>query len=321
MWRNNEVASLRFESLLGTRLYSRTALDTNATLGYDNSGQLLTNGLAKPYRSADANVPWWAEYAVTNLYQNFSMDSGLTGVGSFGNDYIAGGANNDVIFGQLGNDVVQGDGSIDFISHPYLSSDLVTVNTAPLGGRVGASRLGTTCMTSTAGTPICQGNGDLVVYPSYETVNDGEDYIEGGAGNDVIFGGLGQDDLIGGSSDFFSLTTRDQRPDGSDLIFGGAGTRIGRDADTAPGAAADAHSRDADTIVGANGRIVRIVGTNGADVGPVAKYVTFVYDNYGGTKLVVRGVTLIDYTVGGPDFRPDLFGLGAGTGPCSGAAA
>src|SRR5439155_17544867 len=37
-------------------------------------------------------------------------------------------------------------------------------------------------------------------------------------------------------------------------------------------------------------------------------------------KVIVRGVTLLDYTVGGPDFRPDLFGL-AGTGPCSGAAA
>ena len=33
--------------------------------------------------------------------------------GSFGNDYIAGGADNDMIFGQLGNDTIQGDGSID----------------------------------------------------------------------------------------------------------------------------------------------------------------------------------------------------------------
>src|SRR3989442_1683535 len=199
------------------------------------------------------------------------MDSGLSGLGSFGNDYLAGGANNDLIFGQLGSDVVQGDGSIDFVSHPYLSSDLVTTNTAVLGGRVGAARAAATC--NTAGT-ICQGNGDLVVYPTFEASTDGEDYIEGGGGNDVIFGGLGQDDLIGGSSDFFSLTTPDQRPDGSDLIFGGAGTRIGRNDDTTFATLDLTHNRDADAIVGDNGRIVRIVGVSSVDVGPTAKYVT-----------------------------------------------
>ena len=54
---------------------------------------------------------------------------------------------------------------------------------------------------------------------------DGDDYIEGNGGNDVVFGGLGQDDIIGGSSDFFGLTTASQRPDGTDMLFGGAGTR------------------------------------------------------------------------------------------------
>ena len=63
-----------------------------------------------------------------------------------------------------------------------------------------------------------------------------------------------------------------------------------------------------------NGRIIRIVGTNGTDVNPTGNlanplYVTFNYDNYGPTKIVVRGVTLLDYTPGGPDFRPDLFSL------------
>src|SRR4029078_1957718 len=98
-YRANDVTSLRVQTLSGTLEYSRTDINNNATLGYDNSGQLLTDGIARAYRSADANVPWWAEYAVTNLYQNFSMDSGLTGIGSFGDDYIAGGANNDLIFG------------------------------------------------------------------------------------------------------------------------------------------------------------------------------------------------------------------------------
>src|SRR5438445_854253 len=299
-------------------MYSRTDINNDPTFGYDNSGQLLVDGIARNFRDADPNVPWWAEYQVANLYQNFSMDSGTTGIGSFGDDYIAGGAGNDMIFGQLGNDTIQGDGSVDYVSRPYLG-DLVTVNTAALGGRVGAWRAAATCATSTTGTPICQGNGDLVVYPTFEATTDGEDYIEGGAGNDVIFGGLGQDDLIGGSSDFFSLTTPDQRPDGSDLIFGGAGTRIGRDDDTTLASLDLTHNRDADAIVGDNGRIVRIVGTNGIDVGSTAKYVTFVYDNYGTLRLVVRGVTLLDYTVGGPDFRPDLFGLTAGGGTCSGS--
>ena len=257
-------------------------------------------------------MPWWAEYAVTNLYQNTSMDSGLTGIGSFGNDYIAGGANNDLIFGQLGNDTIQGDGSIDYISHRYVDDVLATIDPNLLGGRVTAYRTpGAPCTTAGG---MCDPIGPLTVYPSYEAATDGDDYIEGGAGNDIAFGGLGQDDIVGGSSSMFSLTTRDQRPDGSDLLFGGAGTRIARDLDSMVGAA-DQHARDADTLVGDNGNIVRIVGTNHVDVGPVLKYVTFNYDNYSPTaKIVVRGVTQLDYTWGGPDFHPELFGLTAHAG-------
>ncbi len=47
-------------------------------------------------------------------------------------------------------------------------------------------------------------------------------------------------------------------------------------------------------------------------------YVTFDYDNYGVQKLVVRGVHLLDYTVGGPDFLPENFGLGIGA-DCNGS--
>ncbi len=50
---------------------------------------------------------------------------------------------------------------------------------------------------------------------------------------------------------------------------------------------------------------------------------TFVYDTYGGAaagaqRLVVRGVHLLDYTVGGPDYLPQNFGLGAGA-DCNGS--
>ena len=85
-------------------------------------------------------------------------------------------------------------------------------------------------------------------------------------------------------------------------------------------------ARDADTIVGDNGRIIRIVGINRTDAAarqpaalsasppsPTApNYVQFDYDTYGDAaaaqRLIVRGVHLLDYTVGGPDYLPQNFG-------------
>jgi Ca2+-binding RTX toxin-like protein len=52
--------------------------------------------------------------------------------------------------------------------------------------------------------------------------------MEGNGGADLMFGGLGQDDMIGGSSELYGLETRAQRPDGSDIMFGGAGIRTDR---------------------------------------------------------------------------------------------
>jgi Ca2+-binding RTX toxin-like protein len=156
--------------------------------------------------------------------------------------------------------------------------------------------------------------GDLDLVPSFEAAADGQDYIEGGGGSDILFGGLGQDDLVGGSSDFFSLAVADQRPDDDDLVFGGAGVRTDRSDQRLPGdgtAQSARHARDADAIAGDNARIVRIVGTDGTDgmeADPSRLYVEFRYDDYDAdAKLVVRGVTLLDYTPGGRDFRPDLF--------------
>ncbi|MDO9175567.1 MAG: hypothetical protein Q7V62_12245, partial [Actinomycetota bacterium] len=179
--------------------------------------------------------------------------------------------------------------------------------------------------------------GELFVVASFEAATDGQDYIEGGGGKDVIFGGLGQDDLVGGSSDFFSLIAPNNRPDSDDWITGGAGTQLGRNngfsatadsnlTDTQYGedvvtitdgtTFANKHGRDSDAIVGDNGDIVRIVGVNHIDVNPHPEtnpngqnYVTFNYDTYGGEKIVVRGIRLLDYTPGGPDFMPDAFSL------------
>jgi Ca2+-binding RTX toxin-like protein len=282
-----DTSSPRFQTLAAELIYSRSDLAPSPSA--DSSGQLLVDGVGRNYRDPDG-APWWADYVVTNLFHNFAFDQGLAGVGSFGNDYIAGSQGHDILLGQLGNDVMQGDGGSEgafaAISH------------------VGASR--------TAAPPI-DPIGPLTVVPSFEALTDGEDWIEGNGGDDVIFGGLGQDDILGGSSDFFSLNEPSKRPDGDDYIFGGAGIQIERnDEGLALGVTpAERHARDADTIVGDNGQIIRIVGINHQDVAPTALYVTFNYDTYGPLKIVVRGVTLLDYTPGGPDFRPDLFGAGS----------
>jgi len=228
-------------------------------------------------------------------------------VGSFGNDYIAGNAGNDSIFGQLGDDVVQGDGSIE--------------SAVAATDHAGAAR-----DPGDASDPV----GPLTVVASFEAATDGEDYIEGGGGCDVVFGGLGQDDIVGGSSSHFSLADPNNRPDGDDTIFGGAGTQFDRNNGFDPDAGDDGlgadvvvtvdtpfeskHARDADAIAGDNADIIRIVGVNGTDVNPTVDpenplYVSYQYDDYGGEKIIVRGVRLLDYTPGGPDFQPDEFAL------------
>ena len=188
-----------------------------------------------------------------------------------------------MIFGQLGNDTIQGDG-----------------DDRRDRGRRRASR--------TPRRRVATRSARSTLVGSFEAATDGDDYIEGGGGDDVIFGGLGQDDLIGGSSTCSRSTTPRAAARRRRLIFGGAGTRIDRNA-TDP-ALADATRRDADAIVGDNGNIFRIVGTDGADGGAASR---FDYDNDATARsIVVRGVELLDYTPGGPDFRPDLLRRGAG---------
>ncbi|WP_322892016.1 hypothetical protein [Yoonia sp. 76] len=199
----------------------------------------------------------------------------------YGDDYIAGGAGDDMIFGQLGNDVLQGDGSIDFDQNGI--ADVFE------GKGVFAYR---------------DENRFLVINPSIDdwggVGTDGDDYIEGNGGDDIIFGNLGRDDIIGGSSSLFGLVTREQRMDGSDMIFGGSGTRIGRNelGDESP----EGNARDNDTIVGDNANIYRLVGINGVSSG---SYLTFSYDTYSDLmRIIPRGVELLDYTQGGFDVDP-----------------
>ncbi|HEY9356795.1 MAG TPA: Calx-beta domain-containing protein, partial [Arthrobacter sp.] len=345
-----DFLSYHFQTLCGTLLYSRSdqANACGGAVNQDNSGLLLVDGTPRAYRDPDG-APWWAEYDVTNLFHDFASDQGSKWAGSFGNDYLAGSQGHDVILGQLGNDVIQGDGGIEQAFARMVD------DTTP-SYHVGASRTPLGC-TGTPGNVVCDFTGVLTVIASFEAATDGEDYLEGNAGNDVVFGGLGQDDIVGGSSDFYSLTTPELRPDGlpfpslaylpgddrgADLLFGGAGTQTAINNQVSgiagtPGLAggiladntlpANMHARDADTIVADNGRIIRIVGVNHTDIMPpeagqttagAANYVTFTYDNYGSQKIVVRGVHLLDYTPGGPDFVPANFGQGAGS-DCNGS--
>ncbi len=274
------TASSRFQALLGSVIYDRTDL-TQQILGApvpvgDASGELLVDGEAQPFRNRDGLAPGWAEYVVGELFHTAEIEAGLALVGSFGGDRIAGGAGDDLIFGQLGDDVIQGDGEID----------AAAAEAKDFAGAIAPA----------------------------EAASDGDDYIEGGGGSDTVYGNLGQDDIVGGSSGLFGLSSAAERPDGDDTLFGGSGERTGRNAQVDAGNAGSialdqVHARDSDVIVGDNANIVRLVGTNGADAGG---FLEFQYDQgRGAQRIVVRGVELLDYTAGGPDFRPDLFPDGA----------
>ncbi|MEN0072173.1 MAG: calcium-binding protein, partial [Propionicimonas sp.] len=205
---------------------------------------------------------WWPSFLRLTLLDHSTLALAAA-VRAWGNDTMAGGAGNDVIFGQLGDDVIQGDGSIDIPASAYRTAQ-----------------------------------GHLVVSASVRAATDGDDYIEAGGGNDVVFGNGGSDDIIGGSSALFSLVSMRDRPDGRDLLFGGAGDRAGRNDDT-PGNAADS-----DVLVGDNGYILRATPVSGVlaeltGVGPS------VVSLLGGRLM--RVVVLLDYTDGGPDARGWLF--------------
>jgi Ca2+-binding RTX toxin-like protein len=254
----------RMRALEGTTIYGT---NLHAELGDVNDGLLLVTG------DTQANVDGTTQRAIIIFDHEEGADDSV-----FGDDYIAGGSEDDMIFGSLGNDIIQGDGTIDF--------DMDGIADVFQVGGVNAGR---------------DAEGLIVINASAEDYNgtgrDGDDYIEGNAGDDTVFGNLGRDDIIGGSSDAYGLNTREARMDGSDLLFGGAGTDIGRNDlgdDTA-----DAHARDNDVITGDNANIYRLVGTNGTSSGD---YLTFGYDTYGDVKIIPRGVEFLDYTEGGVDF-------------------
>jgi len=272
------VTDPRFQVLLGQMLYSRYDLppflqgpvntdgdplfDAYPVFG-DDAGQVLVDGVARDYRTVDADgnelpLPIWAEWEIVDLDHSQSIVADPGAANRYGDDYIAGGNASDMIFGQLGNDIIQGDGSIE------TAIDAAATGTDPVSAERNLSV--TSDLTPTLSVPAYE----MSIVASYDQTDDGDDYIEGMGGDDVIFGNLGQDDIIGDNSSLFTLDTWDERlPAGEDIIFGGSGTEIDHDElfdnegddldDLIP--VKDIHARDADAIAGDNANIYRIVGT------------------------------------------------------------
>ncbi|MEX2149864.1 MAG: LEPR-XLL domain-containing protein [Steroidobacteraceae bacterium] len=304
------ITDPRFQALLGQVIYSRRDMSAEVqgltTLpGADATGEALVDGVARDFRNQDGTTPAaWNEYVIVELYHSQSIQDDPDDT-SFGDDYIAGGADHDTIFGQLGDDVIQGDGWIESAVGAESVNDNRIVNAQEGLAPVGAGRV-QGVFTAESFTP------------SFEAVTDGDDYIEGGGGSDVVFGGLGQDDIIGGSSSLFTLVDPEDRPDGADFLFGGAGTRVERndvgqaEIDAVTGVITEiesGHSRDADVIAGDNANIYRLVGVDGEEggaggVGFADGFLTFDYDSYAGLRIIPRAVQLLDYTPGGPDYDP-----------------
>jgi len=274
MWRRGDDQSARFRMLTAATIYTTT----NSTI--------TVNVGAAPQSDPDDSVG----RDITLLDHSFS-----TPVGRFGSDVMAGGADKDVMFGGLGDDLMQGDGSID---GPFATTPVLP-NVASRSVKV------------TDNLPLPDA---YYLFFVREQTSDSDDYMEGNGGNDLMYGDLGQDDMIGGSSDLFGLTTAQMRPDGSDIMFGGAGIDFGRndigdatvDANGVITTNPTGHARDADYIMGDNADIFRLVqggasATNPTD--PKDLFLVFAYDNYaGGVRIIPRAMKQLDYTLGGADF-------------------
>ena len=80
--RRQDITSLRFQTLYGGEIYTRT--DRPLPAGYtgpaptaDDSGVLLADGIARDFRDPDT-APWWAEYTVDYAsLHNFDIEDGL----------------------------------------------------------------------------------------------------------------------------------------------------------------------------------------------------------------------------------------------------
>ncbi|WP_404783714.1 DUF4347 domain-containing protein [Altericista sp. CCNU0014] len=274
LWRRGDDLNPRFRSLTAGTLYTTTGDTMGANTG----------------NSAQSDPDDVVGRDMTLLDHSDAVQANP--LGRFGNDVMAGGADRDTLFGQLGDDLLQGDG--------FVGAD--DANAATVTRQID--------FTDSGNNP----DTDQTLYFNIpEAVTDADDYLEGNGGSDLMYGGLGQDDMIGGSSALFGLTDEALRPDGADVIFGGAGIDISRndigdatlDANGAIATSATGHARDADYIMGDNANVYRLVQGGASGTNPTAPtdlFRTFAYDNYGPLKIVPRAMQQLDYTLGGGDY-------------------
>lgn len=279
IWRNDDSRSPRYQSLDGATLYKDVVMAEGFIAEEAN-----INSIDQSDPDPDA-----VGRSIEVLDHDASIEAISSGARPWGDDVMAGGVDADLVFGELGDDLVQGDGSID-LTDDGLDGPTTQIDTTD---------------------EVIPGVGGTLFFNVAENAADGDDYIEGNGGDDILFGGLGQDDIIGGSSLLFGLSDandHDSRPDGSDLIYGGAATpdRMLRNAETDPNdliiSPENAHALDADVIMGDNANIYRAVIDNGDGT---TDYHEFNYDEvFGGERTVPRATDTIDYTLGGIDVNP-----------------
>jgi len=345
--------SLRYQELDGGEIYSMVS----ETVGgiYDVNVGFEANITGTPMYAPGSNVG----YTVILLDHSGAVaadaaqNDGIPRV--FGNDVMAGGASNDEMFGQLGDDIMQGDGSIDFEAVGVADTIF-----DPSPGENPSFTIPDQILSDYFADEYSYDqlyfsvNEDNDPNDTYGYI-DGDDYMEGNGGNDRMYGNLGQDDMIGGSStlfglddvtaQFYGMAADDfARPDGADMIYGGAGdpTRLNRNdyvgpSDTAPGddiiLEVNRHARDADVIAGDNANIYRLVNVvdltdNGID-DPTSEYLQYAYDlgfdpnnpetiyeTRGELRIIPRAVELLDYgyTFTNPEDPASLAFSGTGAG-------
>ncbi|MGC9450585.1 MAG: hypothetical protein ACP5I4_03990 [Oceanipulchritudo sp.] len=303
IWRRGDDVSPRFRELTGDVIYTTTP-DTITT-------NITGDKQSDPDDATGRDVQL--------LDHNDFVEA--TPNGRYGADVMAGGPDADTMYGQLGDDLMQGDGAIESTRNtdsdeegdPFVSHELE--------------------VDDTGSNPDTD---ETLYFNIPEAASDGDDYMEGNGGNDLMYGGLGQDDLIGGSSALFGLDEanalilgieeEEMRPDGSDIILGGAGVDIDRndigDATWFDDLATPyneqvirtdptGHARDADFIMGDNANVYRIV------VVLTDQYDSFNYDesfdtgenseDRGVIRIIPRAMELLDYTLGGADYTQGTY--------------
>jgi len=195
--------------------------------------------------------------------------NGATTIG--GADYILGGTGDDILLGGAGADVILGDSSLQRSASNVLDTDTSRRAAVWTGAAVfdllsGPAGQNLTGYRDTTGQDarilMVQNDGALYFHGTalpggtdlfafravvQRGTEDGDDYMEGGAGDDLLIGQGGSDDIIGGSSVLLGGAALASA--GSDVLFGGTG-RLD-----------DSATSEGNVLVSGNASIQRIVAS------------------------------------------------------------